>query len=78
MFSTDGGEVTDGLPDGLTDESDDVWTERKFPTKWTSGKFHTAMLMGIFTINLADGWTDGTHDGHAGIWVDFKVESDLG
>ena len=29
-FSADGDEVTDGLPDGLTDESDDVWKEKEF------------------------------------------------
>ena len=29
-FSADGDKVTDGVPDGLTDESDDVWMERNF------------------------------------------------
>ena len=31
-FSADSDGVTDGLHDGLTDESDDVWMERKFPS----------------------------------------------
>ena len=32
-FSCDGDGVSDGLPHGLTDESDDVQMERNFPTK---------------------------------------------
>ena len=36
--------VTDGLPDRST-ESNDVWTERKFPGIWTFRKFHTAILV---------------------------------
>ena len=31
MFSADGDGVTDGLPDGLTDESNDVWTVMNVP-----------------------------------------------
>ena len=30
-FSADGDQVTDRLPDGLTDRSVDVWTEGSFP-----------------------------------------------
>ena len=30
-FSADGDKVMDGLPDGSTDESDDVWMEGNFP-----------------------------------------------
>ena len=30
-FSVDGDKATGGLPDGLTDKSNDVWTERNFP-----------------------------------------------
>ena len=50
-FSADGDGVTDGLPDGSTDKSDDVWMEGKFPVKWTLGKFHTGILMGIFSMS---------------------------
>ena len=39
VFSADGDEVTDRLPDGLTDESNDVWIKRNFPMIWTFGKF---------------------------------------
>ena len=56
--------MTDGLPNGLTDKSDEVWTEGNFPMYRTFGKFHPAKLKGIFTENFADGWTDGTHDRH--------------
>ena len=67
------------MPNGLIDESDDVQTERNFPPIWTFGKFHTGILVGIFTINceLADGWTDGTDDRHTDGQVEFKVESHL-
>ena len=61
MFSADSDRVMDGLPHGLTDKSNDVWVERNFPGKWSCRKFHTVILMGIFTMNLADGWTDGTN-----------------
>ena len=63
-FSTDADEVTDGLPDGSTDKSDDVWTERSFRGFLCFGKFCTGILIGIFTMNLAHGWMDGTDDGH--------------
>ena len=46
----------DGLPDGLTDELDDVQMERNLPRYWTFGKFHTVILLVLFTMNLADGW----------------------
>ena len=77
-FSADGDRVTGGLPDGSTDESDDVWMEVDFPGYWTFGKFCPAILVGIATMNLADGWTDGTDDGHTDGWMDFQVESHLG
>ena len=32
--------------------------------KWTFREFHTVILVGIFTINLTDGLTDGADDGH--------------
>ena len=53
----------DRLPVGLTDESNDVWMDRNFPRYWVLGKFCTPILMGIFTVNLADGWMDRTDDG---------------
>ena len=55
--------MTDGLPDGLTDESEDVQMERSFPRFWMFGKFCPPILVGIFTMNLADGWKDRTDDG---------------
>ena len=47
--------------------------ERKFSMCWTSGKFHIAILMCIFTVNLADGWrdelmTDILTDGQSSRW----------
>ena len=57
--------MTDRLPDGLTDNSNDVQMEGNFPQFWTFGKFHPEILIGIFTVNLADGWMDRTDDGHA-------------
>ena len=70
-FSADGDRVTGGLPDGSTDESDDVWMEGDFPGYWTFGKFCPAILGG-------NGWTDGTDDGYTDGWMDFQVESHLG
>ena len=70
--------MTDGLPDGSTDESDDVQMEREFLRYWVFGKFHTGIPVGIFTVNLADGWTDGTDDGHTHRQMEFQVESHLG
>ena len=63
-FSADGDEVTDRLPGGSTDESDDVGMERNFPGFWMLGKFNTVILVGIFTVNLADGWMNGTDNRH--------------
>ena len=57
---------------------DDVWTEWKFPRYWKFGKFHPAILIRIFTMNLADGWWDGTDDRHTDGWTDFQLESHLG
>ena len=73
-----GDEVMDGLPDGLTDKSNDVWIERNFSKIQTSGKFCPGILTGIFTANLADGWMDGSDDGHTDGWMEFQVESCLG
>ena len=70
--------MTDVQPDGSTDESNDVWMERKFPEIWTFGKFHPAILVGIFTVNSADGWMDRTDDQHTDGWTDFQVESHFG
>ena len=49
--------------------------ETKFPRYCTFRKFHPAILMGIFTMNLADGWMDGTDDGDTDGWMEFQVES---
>ena len=54
-FSAESGKVTDGLPDGSTDEYHDVWMERNFSRFQTLWKLHPAILIGIFTMNLADG-----------------------
>ena len=70
--------MTDRLPDGSTDESDNVWTEGKFNGKWSFGKLHPAILMGIFTVKLADGWMDGMDNGHTHGQMEFQVESCLG
>ena len=45
---------------------------------WTSGKFHPAILMAIFSMIIADGWMDRTDDGHTDGWMEFQVESHLG
>ena len=76
-FSADGDGVTDSLPDGSTDQSDDVWMERNFPGSWTFRTFHAAILMVIFTVNFADGWMDGTDNRHTDRWMEFQVESHL-
>ena len=47
------------LPDGLTDESDDVWMEGNFPRSWTFRNFFSPIFLGTFTVNSADGWSDG-------------------
>ena len=65
-FSADSDEVIDGLPDGSTDESIDVQMEGSFPGYCIYGNFHTGVLLGIFTVNLADGRMDGADDGHTG------------
>ena len=62
MLSVDGDEVMDGLPDGSTEKSDDVWTESSFPEFLCFRIIHTGILIGIFTVNLADSWTDETDD----------------
>ena len=74
-FSADGDGMIDRLPDGSTDESDDVQTERNFPRIWTFRKLHPAILVGIFTMHLADGWVDGMDNGHTDGWSEFQVES---
>ena len=63
-FAADSDEGMGRLPNGLTDKSIDVQMERIFPRVSCFRKFHTGILIGIFTVNLADGWTDGTDDGH--------------
>ena len=70
--------MTDRLSDGLTDESNDVWMERNFAGFQMFGKFHPAILSGIFTLNLADGWMDRADNGHTDRWMVFQVESHLG
>ena len=78
QVSADGDGVTDRLPDGLTDKSDDVQMERNFPRIWTFRKFCPATLISIFAMNLADGLTDRTDDGHTDGQTEFQVESLLG
>ena len=56
----------DRLPDGLTDESIDVWMEGSFPRYCANGNFCTGILIGIFTMKLADGRMDRADDGHTG------------
>ena len=63
------------LLEGLTDKSDDAWTEGKLSWVLDFWKFHPAILMGIFTMNLTDGWMDRTDDGRTDGWMDFQVES---
>ena len=70
--------MTDGLPDGSTDESVDVQMEGNFSGFWTFGKFPIAIFVGIFTMNLAEGWMDGTDDRHTDAWMEIQVESHLG
>ena len=65
----------DRLPNQSTDESNDVWMERSFPGFSCFGKFCTGILISIFTMNLADGWMDGTDDGHTDRQTEFQVES---
>ena len=77
-FSVDSDGVDDGLSDGLTDESNDVWTEGNFPGIWMFGKLDQAILLGTFTMNLADGWMDGMDIGWTDGWTDPQVESQLG
>ena len=69
--------MTDRLPGGLTDDSDHVHLERNFPVNWSFGKLCTAILTGIFTMILADGWMDGTNNRHTDGWTDFQVESHM-
>ena len=80
-FLADGDEVMDGLADGSTEESNDIWMERSFPgfpEFLCFGEFHTGVLIGIFTMNLADGWMDRTDDGHTDGQMEFQVASQLG
>ena len=62
----------------MTDESDDVWTEGNLPGTLTFGKFDRAVLLGTFTMNVADGQMDGMDDGWTNRQMDFQVESLLG
>ena len=77
-FLADGDGVNDGLPDGLTDESDEVQIEGNFPGIGTFRKFGPGILMGIFTMNLADGWTGGMDDRCTHRQTNFQVESHFG
>ena len=74
-FAADGDEVLDRLPDGSTDESNDVQMERSFPRYWVFGNFHTGILIGIFTMYLADGRMDRTDEGHTVGQITFLVTS---
>ena len=76
-LSPDGEIVTDRLCARLTEKSNDVQMERTFPMNWIFKKFHTAILVGIFTVNLAYGWMDGTDDGQTDGLTDLQVESHL-
>ena len=66
--------MDDRLPDGSTDESDDLQMEGNFPGIWTFRKFNPAILLGTITMSLADGWMDRMNDGHTDRWMDFQVE----
>ena len=46
-----------------------------FPRIQTFRKFNTVRLIRFFTMNLADGWMDGTHNGHTERQMEFQVES---
>ena len=72
-----GARVTDRLPDGSTDKSDEVQMEGNFPRKWSFRKFHPGILVDIFTVKLADGWMDRMDDEHTDGWMEFQVESQL-
>ena len=74
-FAADGDEVMDGLPDGSTDESVDVQTEKSSPRYCVIRNSDTGILVGIFTMNLADGRTDGTGNRHTDIQMEFGVET---
>ena len=63
------------MPDGLTEESNDVWMERSFPEYCVFSKFHKGKLINIFTVNLAYGLMDGTYDGHTDRQMEFQAES---
>ena len=63
------------LRHGSTDESNDIQTDGNFPGNWNFRKFHTAILVGIFTMHLADHWIDQTDDRHTDRWMDFQVKS---
>ena len=73
-FSTDIDKLTDGLPDGSTDKSNNVWMDRNFPGYWKLRKFQTGILVSTITMNLADGWTDGTDDRHTDGQTEFQVD----
>ena len=70
--------MNDGLTDGLTDESDDVQMEGKFSRTWTFRNFGPGILMGIFTMNFADGWMDRMDDRCTDGQMDFQVEMQIG
>ena len=65
----------DRLPDGLADESIDVQMEGSFPGCCVNRNFYMGILIGIFTVNLADGRMDRMDDRHTGCQMGFQVES---
>ena len=52
--------------------------ERSIPGFSCYGKFHTGILIDVFTMNLADHWMDGTDNGHTDGETDFQVELHFG
>ena len=51
---------------------------KEFSWELDFGRFHTATLMGISTMNLTDGLMDRTGDRHTDGQMDLEVESHLG
>ena len=76
--SAHGDEVMDELPDGLTDQSDDVQMEGILPRYFIFDNCCTGILIDIFTMDLADGRTDGTDDRHTAFQTEFQVELHFG
>ena len=68
----------DGLPVLWTDESIDVWMEGSFPGFSACGNFHTGVVIGIFTMELADGRMDITDNEHTVSQMVVLVTSQVG